>query len=186
MKRYVLSHIPMAVIYGLLIALVKGNWLPFEWSTFSSWMLFVVGVVIGVLMLFLDRIVYTYSYPNEQLSQTFDYYAKQKQWMRGLNLLDSRREEQNRLTFRSALFIAVWVPLSFFAITSTSALFGKGVVMGLMLHILSDAWRLQKISPERLSERLFWQIARPITQEERLVFMTIVSIVFVLFSFWIG
>ena len=144
-----------------------------------------LGVVLGVLLLFIDRISYTYAYPGEQLSQQFTWYVKQKQYLTGLALLDSRRLEQEKLTFRSALFMVVWVPLSFFALTSTSGLFGKGVVMGLMLHVLTDSWRLQKMDPQRLHVRLFWIIKRVVTPEERQVFLWIITGLFVFLSFWV-
>lgn len=178
MKRYVLSHIPMAVVYALLIVVLRGR--SWEWG----W--WVAGVIVGVLVLFLDRVVYTYSYPGAQISQQFAWYWKTKKWGTALSLLDARRLEQERLVFRSALFMVVWVPLSFFALTSTVGLFGKGVVMGLMLHILADAWRLQKREPRRLHVRLFWVIKRVISDEERLVFLWVLSAIFVLFSWWVG
>lgn len=186
MKRYIVSHLPMAIGYGLLIALIKGNWLPWESSELVRWLWFTIGTSIGVTLLYLDRIVYTYSYPTDLLSQQFTNLTKQKLWGQALTILDARRDEQNKLTFRSALFIAVWVPLSFFALTSTSSLFGKGVVMGIMLHILMDAWRMQRNNPVKLNERLFWQIARPVTHEEQLVFMSVVTGIFVVLSFWVG
>ncbi|MFH1244320.1 MAG: hypothetical protein V1487_01965 [bacterium] len=178
MKRYVLSHLPMAVVYALLIVVVRGR--SWEWA---GW---VAGVIMGVLVLFLDRVVYTYSYPGAQISQQFAWYWKEKKWRTALTLLDTRRLEQERLTFRSGLFMAVWVPLSFFALTSTTGLFGKGVVMGLMLHILMDSWRLQRGEPRRLHVRLFWMIKRVITDEERLVFLLVMTGIFVLFSFWVA
>lgn len=185
MNRYILTHLPMALIYGVFLSALKGNWLPLTIGEMARWGWFVAGTSIGVIMLFLDRVVYTYSYPTDLLSQQFAQLIKEKRWKYGLELLDARREEQNKLTFRSALFMAVWVPLSFFAITSTTALFGKGVVMGLMLHILLDAWRMQKSNPERLNERLFWQIARPIRREEQLVFMYVMTALFLIFSWWV-
>jgi hypothetical protein len=106
--------------------------------------------------------------------------------MSALELLDVRRLEQERLAFRSALFMTIWVPLSFFALTSTTGMFGKGVVMGLMLHILYDSWLLQKKEPRRLHIRLFWLVKREITDEERLVFLWVVTAFFGLLSFWIG
>lgn len=184
--RYVASHLPMALIYGLLIALLKGSWLPFEVSELVSWVMFVGGVVVGVIILFLDRIVYTYSYPTDQLSQQFNWLTREKRWWEAMKLLDARREEQNKLTFRSALFMVIWVPLSFFALTSTAGLFGKGVVMGLMLHILLDGWRMQRLNPSRLNERLFWQIGRTVRAEEQLVFMYVISAIFILLSFWVS
>ncbi len=181
MKRYVLAHLPMALIYGLVVFVLNAGW-----SDLVGWSLWILGVILGVLVLFADRIVYTYSYPGAQISQQFAWYIKEKKYLSALELLDLRRLEQERLSFRSALFMAIWVPLSFFALTSTTGLFGKGVVMGLMLHILMDAWKLQKHEPRRLHIRLFWLIKREISDEERLVFLTILTVIFGAFSFWVG
>ena len=186
MKRYILAHLPIALGYALLIFLVRSGWWRFEWVSMLGWIWWVVGVVIGVLILFADRIAYTYSYPGTQISQQFAWYLKEKKYMSALELLDLRRLEQERLTFRSALFMAIWVPLAFFALTSTTGLFGKGVVMGLMLHILADAWRLQTKDPRRLHVRLFWIIKREITDEERLVFLYVITGLFVFMSFWVS
>ena len=186
MRRYVLSHAPIALLYASLVYLLRGVWQGFAFPTILNWVWWVVGTLIGVLILYLDRVVYTYSYPAEQLSQQFSWYWKQRQYGTALSLLDTRRLEQEKLTFRSAIFMVVWVPLAFFALTSTSALFGKGVVMGLMLHILADAWRLQRTDPQRLHTRLFWQIKREISMGEQTAFLSIMSALFVLFSFWVG
>lgn len=186
MKRYILSHLPMAFLYSLAVFAVRGKWWNFELLQAIPWGWWVLGVILGVLILFLDRVAYTYAYPGEQLSQQFDWYVKQKKYLTALTILDSRRLEQEKLTFRSALFMVVWVPLAFFALTSTSGLFGKGVVMGLMLHILADAWRIAKLDPQRLHVRLFWLVKRPVSPEERLVFLWVVTAVFVVFSFWVG
>jgi len=186
MKRYVLSHLPVALGYAIFIMAIRGNWWPFAISTVWHWTGWILGVVVGVLILFLDRVAYTYAFPEEQLSQQFAWFVKNKKYGQGLAVLDLRRQEQEKLTFRSALFIAIWVPLAIFALTSTSGLFGKGVVMGLMLHILMDAWRMNKLNPASLDRRLFWQIKRQFTQEERLVLLTVVTGIFVWLSFWVS
>ena len=176
----------MAIGYALLVFAIRGGWWRLDLVNMLGWIWWVIGVMVGVLVLFADRIAYTYSYPGTQISQQFAWYIKEKKYMTALDLLDARRLEQERLTFRSSLFMAIWVPLSFFALTSTSGLFGKGVVMGLMLHILSDAWKLQKLDPRRLHIRLFWLIKRVITDEERLVFLSVITAFFVVFSFWVS
>jgi len=183
--RYLKSHLPMALWYGVSVFLLRGVSFPLSWGMLA-WVWWIVGVGVGVMLLFIDRLVYVYSYPNEQLSQTALYHWRERDYAKVLGILDARRSEQNKLTFRSALFIAIWVPLSFFALTSTASLFGKGVVMGIMLHILSDAWRLQRKDPARLNERLFWQIARPVTREQQVVFLWLVTLLFVFFSWWVG
>lgn len=172
--------------YGLLLAAVKGSWWPFEATELMRWVTWVIGVNVGVLILFIDRVAYTYAYPEEQLSQQFAWFVKNKQYIRAIEVLDARRHEQEKLTFRSAIFMTLWIPLAFFALTSTSALFGKGVVMGLMLHILADSWRIQRDNPAGLNTRLFWQIKRVFTNEEKLVFISFMTGIFALFSFWAG
>ena len=186
MKRYLTAHLPLALGYALLIFVVRSAWWNGDFSSLLLWIWWIVGVVVGVIILFADRIAYTYSYHGAQISQQFAWYIKEKKYLTALDLLDARRLEQERLSFRSALFMAIWVPLSFFALTSTTGLFGKGVVMGIMLHILADAWRLQVKDPRRLHVRLFWIIKRVVTDEERQVFLWVITGIFALMSFWIS
>ncbi len=186
MQKYVLTHLPMALGYGILIFLIKGLWPIGGIAHYANWLGWIVGVGVGVLILFIDRVVYTYSYPGTQIAQQYTWYWKQKKYLNALSLLYDRRLEAERLTFRSSLFMAVWVPVAFFALTSTTALFGKGVVMGLMLHILFDSWRLQQKDPRRLHLRLFWLIKREVRDEERLVFMWVMTGIFGIFSLWVG
>ena len=181
MKRYVLSHVPMAIVYSLILFVIKTGW-----NNYLNWIWLLLGVIVGVLVLFLDRVAFTYSYPGAQISQQFAWYWKEHKYLTALTLLDARRLEQERLVFRSALFMALWVPLSFFALTSTGSMFGKGVVMGLMLHVLADAWRLQRSEPRRLHIRLFWMIKRVVSEEERVVFLWIMTLIFMAFSWWVG
>lgn len=186
MNNYITSHLPIALVYGLTVFALKGLLPISNLSHYLGWGGWLIGVIIGVLLLFIDRIVYTYSYPGTQIAQQFSWYWQQKKYGSALTLLYDRRLEAERLTFRSSLFIIMWIPLAFFALTSTSALFGKGVVMGIMLHILADSWRLQKADPRRLHLRLFWLIKREVTNEERLTFLWITTTIFTLFSFWVG
>lgn len=186
MRRYFVAHLPVVVFYFLVLIGVRFLRVGLESSLIVDGVSIFLGILVGVLILFLDRVVYTYSYPQEQLSQHFVYLWKQRQYFQGFALLDSRRSEQEKLTFRSGLFIVIWIPLAFFTLTSTTSLFGKAVVMGLMLHILYDAWRLQRMASDRLNTRFFWQIARPVTHEEQLIFLWIITGIFILFSMWLG
>ncbi len=185
MKRYLWKHLWLGLGYGAIIlglSLLKGGGGSFFWQRFC---LFELGVIVGVWLLFLDRLVYVYMYPHEQLSQQVRYWWQKKRYKQALDLVDARRTEQQRLVFRSALFMGIWVILGLFSITSTSSWFGKGVVMGLMWHILVDAWRWQRRDKEQLNKRLFWQIKRVVSQEEQLVFLGGISLVFGLLSLWL-
>lgn len=185
MRRYLSSHFLALVVYLVVLVVFRGEW-AFSFRFLVETLVLGLGLAVGVYMLFLDRVVYTFSYPKEQLSQYFVWYWKKKQYVSALALLDSRRSEQQKLTFRSALFMIIWVPLALFAVTSTPSLFGKGVVMGLMFHILYDAWRLQRMAPEKLNVRLFWQVKRQVGYEEQLVFLSVMTVIFALFSYWVS
>lgn len=186
MHKYVLTHLPMAVGYGMLVFVVKGLFPIAGITHYLNWVGWIIGVLLGVMILFLDRVVYTYSYPGTQIAQQFAWYWKQKKYLTALSLLYDRRLEAERLTFRSSLFMVVWVPLAFFATTSTTLLFGKGVVMGIMLHILVDSWRLQKSDPRRLHLRLFWLVKREISEDERSMFLWVMTGIFGVLSLWVG
>lgn len=183
MGRYLRSHFVIALLYLLVLVVIGGGW-SISPEYFSHVGTKFLGVLVGVYVLFVDRVVYTYAYPQEQLSQHFVWYWKNKQYSNALKLIDSRRSEQEKLTFRSGIFMAIWVPLAFFALTSTSGVFGKGVVMGLMLHILYDSWRLQRIDPVKLNRRLFWQVKQKFGAHEQMAFLIIISVIFLWFSLW--
>ena len=110
MRRYLVAHLSVVLAYmGLLM--VFGLFGGIDLTSSGYWIgvgqLF-AGVLVGVYILFLDRIAYTYSYPGEQLSQHFVWLWRQKRRREALALLDHRRSEQQKLTFRSGLFRGVW------------------------------------------------------------------------------
>ena len=185
MGRYLKKHLVLGLGYGLVMIGLK--WWQGRWGESYFWqdsLWFGLGVIVGVWLLFLDRLVYVYMYPEEQLSQQVIYWWKQKKYWQSLALLDARRSEQNRLMLRSALFMGIWVLLALFSLTSSLSFFGRGVVMGMMWHSLCDAWRLQRLNKQRLNQRLFWQIKREVSEEEKVGFLVVVSLIFGLLSWW--
>lgn len=139
------------------------------WLPLLSWFL---GGFIGYWLLSLDRLVDIYfTHPETQLSHYVRYYIKKGQYKWALATLQKRKREQERLTFRSALFHLVWVVLAFFALTSTTSLLGKGVVIGIGLHLLLDEWEDYLVDQECLRRWLFWQIKREVSLKEQKIFL---------------
>jgi hypothetical protein len=139
----------------------------------------ILGGVLGWLLEWLDRLVYIYwSHPGAQLSQYVRYHFGKREFKAGWQLLRRRQAELAELTFRSALFQLVWVVLAVFALTSTVSSFGKGLVMGLGLHILTDEWRDYLRDRETLKRWLFWQIKRDISEREMKVYLYVMTGVF--------
>jgi len=150
-----------------------------------SWDLigWLIGGFVGWGLVVADRLVWVYwTRPQTQLSVQIRYLINNRKFKETWQTLMARKKEQTELTFRSALFQVVWVPLAFFAITSTANLFGKALVMGLGLHLLYDEWKDFRQSPELLRSWLFWQIKRSISLEEQKSFLLIMTGAFLLLS----
>lgn len=126
----------------------------------------------GFGLTYIDRLIYVYwLQPEDQLSQLVRDLIKQRRWKLALKEIHQRRNEQVKLTTRSALFILAWIPLTLFAVTSTGSLFAEGLVMGLGLHVLYDLWRDQQLNPAALNKKLFWQVKREVSLEEQKKFL---------------
>src|SRR4030067_1100051 len=77
-----------------------------------------------------------------------------------------------------ALFSLVYIPVVFFAVTSSSGLFGKGVALGVMVHLLHDIWRDQLKNPSELNSWLFWMVSRDVTLEAQKIFVWVLTAAF--------
>lgn len=75
--------------------------------------------------------------------------------------------------FYSALFQLSWLVLALFTITSTSSLFGKGLVMAIGLDLLLVEWQ-SMVKNQDLSW-LFWQIKKEIPFKEQKYFLYLMT-----------
>lgn len=167
------------IFWGYFVGLAGWfGWQSFQsgeylaWSTWEPIVGWLIGGFIGYWLLSLDRLVDVYlTHPETQLAHYVRYYIQKGNYRWAWQTLRQRKDEQTRLTFHSVLFQAIWVVLAVFTLTSTSALLGKGVVMGLGLHLLLNEWRDYLANPERLREWLFWQVKREVTAKETKLFL---------------
>jgi len=150
------------------------------WLPIFSWLL---GGFIGFWFLYLDRLIDIYfTHPETQLSHYIRHYLSQGRYQWAWKTLQQRRKEQQRLTFHSALFQVVWVILALFTLSSTSSLLGKGLVMGLGLHLLLNQWQDYLIDPQYLRGWLFWQIKREISLKEQKIYLLLMLFLFLVLT----
>lgn len=144
---------------------------------FTSLVLWVLGGLIGWNLLRLDRLVFVYfTDPENEVSRGFKAFVTQKRWLEAWRYLRAYKERQTRLAFRSVIFQAIWLILAIFAITSTTSFFGKGVVIGLGLHLLLDEWK-DEASGKGIGW-MFWQIQRPVGKKEQRTFLYLMTVGF--------
>ncbi|KKU17509.1 MAG: hypothetical protein UX25_C0008G0010 [Candidatus Woesebacteria bacterium GW2011_GWC2_45_9] len=55
-----------------------------------------------------------------------------------LNLLAETRSERTRLIFHTATFQLIFLVLTFFVLTSSGSLMGRGLVLAFFLHLIID------------------------------------------------
>lgn len=139
MKRKVFIYFSFLVSFFLLISLYR-NWLDLYYWPF--WL----GGIVGILLPELDHIVYVFfSNPHEVTSQRVQFLCKNKQFKRCAQLLLSTGQERTGLIFHTILFQAIFMVLTFWVMTSSTSLFGKGIVLAFSLHLVIDQIGQSKI-----------------------------------------
>lgn len=169
-----LMHLILPLVYSVIFY--------FRFPDLITFVLFVVGTVFGFQLLFLDRFIHAfYLYPETE----FNTLVRQ-QWKRGdyfgvIKTLAQAETLQEKLLTRSALFLAVYVLLTVFVLTSTGSVFGIGMMLGMGLHFTYDFWRYSR-DPQRFSQQYLWQIKRTFTAKDIRNFVIGWTVLFIFLS----
>lgn len=183
MREISKAHLRVLVIYLVIISLLRFE-IPRNFSFVLDLAGLWVGGLIGMALLGLDRLVHVYvERPGEELSVAVKQLIGQRNYRQALENLLARRREQTNLAFRNGVFALVMLPVAFFAFTSTSGMFGKGLVAGVMLHFLYDAWRDLLRQPEYFKSWFLWMIRKEFSLEEQRMVLVGISGAFIFFSF---
>lgn len=132
MKKELLIHFLFAIPFFILVTLVKG------WLKLAVWP-FWVGGVVGTLLPYADHFIYIYFLaPHELSSQRISSYVAQKRIGSAIDLALATTEERSKLIFHRAYFQVIFLVLTFWVMTSSGSLLGKGLVLAFSLHLLVD------------------------------------------------
>lgn len=137
------------------------------WRAFAvaGWQ-FVVGNIVAVGLLLVDKIVYAWwLYPFEQSSIQIQYWMRKKDLKAVLGLLVHGRLNQHKLMLKSVGFAVIWVLLAIFVASSTGSVVAMGIVMGLGFDL---AWSIVRDwkNPAVLGAWYCWQIKRAMSEKE--------------------
>jgi len=174
MKREILSHLIPTLIFLVLVTLA-------HWQLKFSLLFFWLGGLFGSLFLDIDHLFYAYlQAPHEFTPQRVKRLFEQREFWQGIILLFETQEERGRMIFHSVLFQAILLILTFFVLTSSASLFGKGICLGMLLHSLVDQG-MEFIKNGEI-ENWFWQFReRPETNIQGIYFV-FVFLLFLIFS----
>lgn len=135
MKKEIFIHFPFLISFLILVTVVKG------WLSISYWP-FWVGGVLGMVFPYLDHILYVFLLrPYELTSQRVINLVQRKDIKNTLKLLVDTKEERKDLIIHTLFFQVIFAALTFFVITSSNSLLGRGLVLGFFLHLVIDQFK---------------------------------------------
>src|SRR4030042_3465080 len=166
LKKELRNSLLLVFIWLLAITLLRWRW---QWNLLGLWL----GGFIGTFLIDLDHFIYLFfTNPHELTSQRVQRLWEQKHLKELVILTFKTTEERMRLAFHNALFQLILFVLCLFVLTSTGNLFGSGLVMGMMLHLLKDEVReLLSKQEDRLKKWLFWQVNFDISFNQQKLFV---------------
>lgn len=132
MRRELFLHFSFWFSFFVFISLVKH---VFNLSYWPFWL----GGILGTILPDIDHIIYFYFVrPTDLTSQRFNFLLQKRDIGRMITLLYETREERKELIFHSALFQIIFFIVTFWFLTSSGSLFGKGIVLAFSLHLVID------------------------------------------------
>ena len=132
MKKEILIHFSFLISFFIFVSLAR------DWFSLSLWPLW-VGGLIGTLLPDIDHLLYIYFLrPQELTSQRALYMLGKREVFKMVELLAETRHERTKLIFHTAIFQIIFLVFSFLVITSSGSVFGRGMVLAFMLHLIID------------------------------------------------
>ncbi|AKM83203.1 hypothetical protein A2422_00400 [Candidatus Woesebacteria bacterium RIFOXYC1_FULL_31_51] len=130
MKKDCISHLIFLLLYFILITLVK------KYFSFSFWP-FWVGGLVGLFLSNVDHLLHVFVFkPYELTSQRVIALMKAKRFKEALILLYDTKNERTNLIFHSLNFQIIFLILTFWLLSSSGNLFGRGLVLSFLLNLV--------------------------------------------------
>ena len=132
MKKEIFIHFAFLFPLLVFVSLVKG------WLNLTYWP-FWLGGLVGTILPDVDHFIYIFLLrPYELTSQRATAMLQKRDVMATLRILSETRYERTKIIFHTATFQAIFVVLAFLVISSSGNIFGRGLVLAFLLHMIVD------------------------------------------------
>lgn len=132
MRRELFVHFSFWFSFFGFIAIIRHYFALGDWA-------FWVGGLVGIFLPDVDHLIYVlFVSPQELTSQRFFYLLGRKETWRAIEVLYETRSERKGLIFHTILFQLIFLILTFWMMTSSGSLFGRGLVLSFALHLSVD------------------------------------------------
>lgn len=131
MKKELIIH------FSFMIAFVAGASVVRNWTTFAYWPVW-AGAILGTILPDIDNLIHTLFLSSQGVAGDLRSTPFRQKFTKSLGLMYAPREENSEPIFHSAQFQLVFLVFAFLLVTSSSSLFGIGLVLAFMLHLVID------------------------------------------------
>jgi hypothetical protein len=132
MKKELLTQLVFFVSFFFIICLTKRWFNPI-------YLFFWGGGLVGLVLPIIDHFLYAYLLrPNEIVSERIRSMVRNREYRSVIVYAVSTKRERSKLIFHTAYFQIIFTVLAFFIITSSGSLFGRGLVLAFLLHLLIE------------------------------------------------
>src|SRR3989344_5260220 len=132
MGKNLITHISVVAVFFALITLFRQL---LDLSYLSFW----IGGLVGAVLPDIDHLIYVYFLkPQELTSQRVFRMVSKGDLNNTYQLLRSTTDERKKLIFHNALLQVVFVVFAYLVISSSANLFGQGLVLGFLVHLVVD------------------------------------------------
>jgi hypothetical protein len=132
MRRELFIHLAYSFSFFVFISLFR------HFLTINYWP-FWLGGLVGVFLPDIDHLIYVFFLsPQELTSQRINFLLGKGEVKRMVELLYETRTERRGLIFHTFFFQIIFLILTFWLISSSASLFGRGLVLSFALHLSID------------------------------------------------
>jgi hypothetical protein len=132
MKKDLVTKFSFLITFFILISLYKG-WLALIYLPF--WF----GGVIGMFLPDIDYLLYAYLLrPHELVSQRIQSQVTQRNAFKVWQLIHAGKDDPAKLIVHTSWFYLVFFVFAFLVLSSSGSIFGRGLVLAFLLHLLID------------------------------------------------
>lgn len=175
MKKSLVVHLIYLVSFLTLIILYK-NWIDIIYLPF------VIGGFIGILMPYVDYLIYAYLVnPEDQNSKIAVGLVSRKNIFKSIDVFIGNSEVKKELIFHKAYFQAIFLIFMYLIVTSSGSLLGRGIVCGIALHLILD--QVMDIIEKRGIDSWFVGLPFEIDNLQKKFFIVINAVIVLLISF---
>jgi len=132
MRRELFIHLAYSFSFFVFISLFR------HFLTINYWP-FWLGGLVGVFLPDIDHLIYVFFLsPQELTSQRINFLLGKGEVKRMVELFYETRTERRGLIFHTFFFQIIFLILTFWLISSSASLFGRGLVLSFALHLSVD------------------------------------------------